>query len=110
MSLSIFPRVRRGALLLDREIPGWWKRVDPSRVDCWNPSACILAMVCGDYEAGKRRLALSHVAAIACGFCAHACLLAPGNPDPEGEYAALSLAWAEEVRDRQRQTSEVASA
>jgi len=38
-------RVKRGAALLDRERPGWEKKMDISKFDIWHSDRCILGQV-----------------------------------------------------------------
>lgn len=51
-------RVRRGAALLDRKIPGWAKKIDAHRIEihcCYN---CILGQLYGHYDDGFHALGL----------------------------------------------------
>lgn len=51
-------RVARGAALLDEQVPGWERRIDPDRLDVTSACGCILGQVFGSYDDGCRQLQL----------------------------------------------------
>lgn len=52
--------VRRGAKLLDREKPDWFKLVDLDRLNLDSSLTCILGQVYGDYYAGRVDLGIDY--------------------------------------------------
>lgn len=52
-------RARRGAELLDRAMPDWWKKVDPKTLRFGERKLDILGQVYGDHYDGCRVLGLS---------------------------------------------------
>jgi hypothetical protein len=45
-------RVRRGAALLDRIRPGWWREIVPDRLATESCACCILGQLYGGYITG----------------------------------------------------------
>jgi hypothetical protein len=85
--------VERGGMLLDLEVYGWWRKVDPSSLDLANPDDCVLGQIyrgiivnvkgLSTYSFAVKRLGLSTLAQLLCGFEA---------VSPHG-YEALNEAW-----------------
>lgn len=53
---AIPQRVAAGAARLDREWPGWWKRIDLEQLNVGDDCACILGQLEGDYLAALTTL------------------------------------------------------
>lgn len=53
---TVAERVRKGAKLLDKEYPGWEKRIDLSILDLESTCDCILGQLYGGYGAGLEAL------------------------------------------------------
>ncbi len=51
-------RAARGAKLLDRRAPGWWERIEVSRLDLASCPLCVMGQLFGHYEQGLARLAV----------------------------------------------------
>lgn len=49
---TITDRVRRGALLLDAEAPGWAGRINEEELDLGSCDDCILGQVYGEFDTG----------------------------------------------------------
>lgn len=55
----MMPEVERGARLLDEKNPGWYKRIQLSRLDMGNGRYCILGQLYYTYLDGQWKLGLS---------------------------------------------------
>jgi len=51
-------RSARGAVLLDKEYPGWWQRVNPDNLNMWSDHRCVLGQLFGSYNIGCKNLRL----------------------------------------------------
>ena len=98
-------RAARGAALLDDRDPGWAARVRPGSLDLADGQACVLGQLHGDYRPGLSRarvLDLSSapgrfVSPVDLGFQA----TRAAGPEAEAlDYAFLTRAWREAVRER----------
>lgn len=81
-----------GAALLDRLVPGWWRRIRLRKLDIADGCNCVTGQLFGDFEKGLNRLDLSHDEARAYG-------LERATTDLYGYYG-LTNAWKNEVRAR----------
>jgi hypothetical protein len=50
MTDELSTRVRRGVRLLDREKPGWERKIDLDRLDLGHTCNCVLGQVYGNYD------------------------------------------------------------
>lgn len=50
MTTTIAERVAKGAALLDVKTPGWWRRIDLSRLDMNCAERCVSGQSLGDYH------------------------------------------------------------
>lgn len=89
---SLASRVRAGVALLDREEPGWFKRVDLARLNVGSCSMCVLGQLFGAYASGVAELDL-YFTVWDLGFDA--------IDWTDAEYDALTRLWAYVVRTRQ---------
>lgn len=79
--------IARGTALLDRERPGWRKRVKPSKLHLADCHTCVLGQVYGSFDSGLSALGLTYFDAEDYGF------LLPANRDNTGHYGWLTRAW-----------------
>ena len=97
--------VRAGALLLDKEKPGWWEEVDVDQLDMGGVRNCVLGQLQGDYATGIDKLGISSFAeASRLGFyisIRENCSWAKRR----GLYKVLTKAWTKEIADRQAQAA-----
>ena len=99
-------RAARGAAFLDALDPAWAARVDAGRLELADGAACVLGQLHGDYRLGLGRsrvidLSSAPVASLSpvdLGFQAHGGL---GDAAEALDYAHLTRAWRETVRERQ---------
>jgi hypothetical protein len=56
LSNSLYDVVRRGARLLDREAPGWERKIDLDTLDLEHTCNCVVGQVYGDYDEGIEQL------------------------------------------------------
>lgn len=105
---SVEVRVRRGAALLDAELPGWWERVQVNELNMGRKCACVLGQLYpstpGDwgagvapsygYDVGRRELGIepNHAAALL-GFDAIGLYL-------DEDYTALAAEWTRVIESR----------
>jgi hypothetical protein len=50
--------VDNGARFLDKEVPGWWRRVSIETLDMATSRQCVLGQLFGSYSGGCERLGL----------------------------------------------------
>lgn len=93
-------RVRRGAELLDRQIPDWAGRIDTERLDLSDDCLCVLGQLhdgnefAAPYRVGAYRLGLDGAEEVAHGFTA-------AQVGSQEQWAELDRLWAAEIRARQ---------
>lgn len=80
----------RGARYLDRTMPGWWRRVDPTDLDLGCPCNCVLGQLEGDFYEAVYLRRLSKARAEHLGLTA---------PRPM-RWSSLTNAWLAIVRRR----------
>jgi hypothetical protein len=98
---TITERVRRGALLLDMEVPGWAGRIDDSRLDLAGCPTCILGQLFGSYLDGVISLELNTDAGRwTDDFGFFVLCLRRTDEQREAEYQSLRAAWLAEIRAR----------
>jgi hypothetical protein len=93
-------RVARGAAYLDRIRPGWYARVNVTRLELWNCSQCVIGQLYVDFWVGTKRLWNRGIEAtrdadspeVRYGFALETANLC--------EYHALQDAWIEAIADR----------
>lgn len=98
-------RAARGAAFLDALDPAWAARVDPGRLELGDGAACVLGQLHGDYRLGLGRsrvldlssAPLASLSPVDLGFQAVGDL---GEAAEALDYAYLTRAWREVVRDR----------
>lgn len=99
-NLSGIARARRraraaaGAALLDRLVPGWWRRIRLRSLNLNDCEHCITGQLFGDYTQGLDELHVSRLDAPVYGFETH--------DDDGADYgmAVLTTAWKDEIRRR----------
>ena len=102
-------RARSGAAFLDDADPGWASRVDPDTLVLGDGQACVLGQLHGDYRRGLFRSRVldgssafsRFVSPVDLGFQASG---AAGAASERLDYAFLTRAWREEVRQRRSAT------
>lgn len=65
---AVDPRVLRGAELLDRERPGWWREINLDALKIACPFNCVLGQLTGRWSDGLERLGLRMLDAHKYGF------------------------------------------
>lgn len=58
MGIGITLRVARGAQLLDREVPTWFREVNVDQLDIMCPDRCIIGQLFGGFTDGVEALEL----------------------------------------------------
>jgi hypothetical protein len=92
---TIAERVARGAALLDARRPGWWRDIDPGRLDIGSERCCVAGQL-GGYLSVTRSLGLhGSLDDYVHGF--------DGGSDPE--HAALTGAWRDLIGQRLAQAA-----
>jgi hypothetical protein len=88
---TIAERVARGAALLDEREPGWWQRIDLSKLDIKSCEDCIAAQLGkGDYLDGLHAIGVTcYEDEDGCGF--------DGAGD---EYESLAEEWRLAIEER----------
>jgi hypothetical protein len=83
-------RAAAGAALLDRVVPGWWRRVRIRPLDISDDCNCVTGQLFGTYTKGLEELELATAEAKDYGF------------DKQGgeSYWTLTDAWRNELRAR----------
>lgn len=87
-------RVRRGALLLDSERPGWAEAIDIEILDLEDVENCILGQVFGDYSLGSQALGFVD------GYERQGCGFTIISDEQWGDYPRLTRAWLVAVHER----------
>mgnify|MGYP001564744249 FL=1 len=90
--------VERGAEVLDRVYPGWWRKIDLDRLDMKDCSDCLLGQLYGDYRSGLVKIGLPERPiweSIEWGFDADVITLVE---DPN--FSILRNAWVREISSR----------
>lgn len=57
-SLKLTDRYERGARLLDRRCPGWYERIDITKLDMKSGQYCVLGQLFGSFMRGLRKLGI----------------------------------------------------
>ena len=89
---TIRNRAEAGAHFLDRQCPGWPKKVNPDILDLDHPRKCVLGQLYGRYHKGFFALGLGVRRARRLGFTAK----------NNTEFRALTRAWKKVIADRLR--------
>lgn len=50
--MSVQKSVQNGVALLDKECPGWYRKINPATIDIMSLNYCILGQVYGDFQRG----------------------------------------------------------
>lgn len=98
-------RVARGAALLDRVNPGWWKRIDLERLSLGSCKRCVLGQLYGEYAIDAfRALGLPDNDAgdeqAEHGFTFRWDEGCRRNAELDADLAALQARWVELITDR----------
>lgn len=99
-------RVQRGAAYLDDIDPEWYRRVDAETLELSSGSSCVLGQLHGDFRRGLSRSQLINMSSapraslspVSYGF---KCVHGVSDEVQEQDYAHLSRAWQDAVRQRQ---------
>ena len=104
---SIQERVQRGATLLDRHRPEWWKIINLDELRMHNTCNCVLGQCYGAFNQGKLALELTKRASDDAdnGFEANE---KDGYQNLQNEYQNLQNEWVRVITERRQQ--ETASA
>lgn len=88
-------RAAAGAALLDRLVPGWWRRIRLRPLDINDCKECITGQLFGDYDRGLEKLHLGQLDGPVYGFTSY-------DTEDGGDYGmwALTQAWKDEIRKR----------
>ena len=95
----------KGALLLDKERPGWEKRIDVGRFDMHSSVDCVLGQLWGSYQTGVDQLGMTslYIERVGLGFSASIAGLSGFRcktlSDP------LTEDWKQQIADRQPQAA-----
>jgi hypothetical protein len=92
---TIMERVRRGAMLLDMEVPGWAGKINGDELDLNDCVSCVLGQIYGWYATGHGRLGLDDTL----GRAAHGFTFC-GCDSKIRDWSALAAAWLVEIRAR----------
>ena len=103
-------RVQRGAAILDERDPGWHGRIQSNSLELADGQACVLGQLHGDYRLGLGRARvldfssapIASLSPVDLGFQANANL---GEAIEALDYAFLTRAWREAVRERGTMTA-----
>ena len=98
-------RAARGAAFLDALDPGWASRVDLRRLELADGAACVLGQLHGDYRLGLGRacvldLSSAPVASLSPVDLGFQATSGVGEAAEALDYALLTRAWREQVRER----------
>jgi hypothetical protein len=103
MRETVAARVARGAALLDRQIPGWERRIDLETLHLQSPCLCVLGQLHPGqefantaYSCGLDRLALTTTQGYYHGFDAGC----PSVDAEDGDYDALTAEWHQVITER----------
>jgi hypothetical protein len=91
---------RKGALRMDGQQPGWFRTVDPDRLDILDQELCVLGQTCGSFSRGIVVLGLFDEAA---GDYTNPAELPEDfgfDAAVDTSYVALRTAWTEEIMAR----------
>lgn len=101
-------RVRAGAALLDKAMPGWAKKIKPEKLDLSSCNQCVLGQLYRNksridgFSAGSEELGLTNQKGKKCGFDAQ--LVRDSyygfSINDEADYARLDKAWLYEIGRR----------
>lgn len=102
-------RANQGAAYLDGADPGWASRIDPGTLVLADGQACVLGQLHGDYRRGLSRSRVLDLSSAPTRFVSPVDLgfQASGEGGEEAErldYAFLTRAWREAVRQRRNQS------
>lgn len=95
MDMTLEARVERGAALLDREMPGWWERIDVVRLDVREPCRCIGGQL-GSGEYGRYSRLMKQLF----GDSACAAVAEHGFAAADYDYEEITGLWREAVAAR----------
>lgn len=97
-------RAQNGAVFLDGQLPGWHHLIDPHLLDMAGATSHVLDFLYGSYREGITELKLSDLwQSIEYGFLSDTIALDQIDYGYLGRYyAALNLAWRNEIKRRVR--------
>lgn len=91
-------RVSRGMQALDKNRPGWHRRINLDRLDISSGTACALGQTYGLYGWGKHEIGMtSHADVVEHGFQITPVL--PGVTT-QGQYERLTIEWRRQIEER----------
>jgi hypothetical protein len=100
----------RGAMLLDRKMPGWWLDVRPERLDQSNTYRCVCGQLAGKFSSWEitlERLKMPYALTARYGFrLTFATLLTTGRVTDRA-YDELTEFWREQVTRRRLRDAKV---
>lgn len=96
-------RARRGAIVLDEQVPGWTNRVDLDRLRMSSVHNCVLGQVFGGYLTGVTALGVSADVVFTDWPNAESVIL--GFNGAGADFGRLDEAWKELILERRAQSS-----
>jgi hypothetical protein len=97
---TIAERVARGAALLDEREPGWWQRIDLSKLDLASTCRCVLGQLNTDRDGPYPRWSdiLDRFGVQLRNEFSHGFNV--GGEGTEAKFANLTAAWRELIEER----------
>jgi hypothetical protein len=99
---GLYPKVQKGARLLDQKCPNWHKKIKLDRLDMEWSESCVLGQVYGCYAVGLRNLNLhkkswhnTYIRGQQHGFT-----ITPWTTNTKICFQYLTSLWRQEIRSR----------
>jgi len=107
-------RAARGAAYLDRVDPGWYRYVDPDRLELADGARCVLGQRYGAFFPGLTRAGLLNLSSAPLGSLSPVdygflCVQGVDEATQARDYALLNRAWRREIRRRRRRDASAAA-
>lgn len=94
--IKLMLRVEKGAELLDRAVPRWYRSINFRNLRMESEVACILGQLFGDYHTGLSELILSDLASVDHGFQLY---YDDWSTTPDA-FSILRQLWVDEIASR----------
>ncbi len=100
-------RVARGAAYLDTIDPGWYRHVDPDRLELADGALCVLGQRYGAFFQGLTRAGLLNLSSAPLGSLSPVdygflCVQGVDETRQAYDYALLNLAWRKAIQQRRQ--------
>lgn len=92
MSISMKEQVRKAAELLDKDIPGWFRKVKRNSLDMSNASDCVIGQIYGGWDKNK----WDRIDA----FGGNLCICISCGCDNKKAFEELNSLWKHEIKIR----------